>query len=139
MPANPLGATVSEQPGMSRRTQRVGDLIRSELSSLFLDSLRDPRVKLASVSSVEVSADLRWAKVRVSVLGSEEDRELCITALEHARGFLRTRLASRVRLRLVPELSFELDRGAEYSEKITRLLEDSELLKDDCLLEDGDE
>lgn len=139
MRANPLGATVPQQPGMSRRLQRVGDLIRSELSTLFLNSLRDPRVKLASVSRVEVSSDLRWAKVRVSVLGSEQDRELCILALEGARGFLRSRLAASLHLRAVPELRFELDRGAEYSEKITRLLEDSELLEDDLLLEDGDD
>jgi len=109
---------------MSRRTQRVSDLIRQQLGDLLLAEVRDPRVQLATVSTVEVTGDLSKAKIRISVLGpSDEDREACVEALQHASGFLRSRLASRLRLRITPELSFELDRGAEHAQKITRLLE----------------
>lgn len=106
-----------------RRTDRVGDQIRAELSDLLLREVKDPRVRLASISSVEVSGDLSHAKVLVSVLGADADREQAVEALEHARGFLRSQLARRLTLRIVPELHFKLDRGAEYSRQIEDLLE----------------
>lgn len=109
---------------MSRRTERVGDTLRSELAWLLLRRVHDPRVKLASVSSVEVTSDLRRAVVRVSVLGEESERLATVEALRHARGFLRSELAHRLRdMRVVPELAFELDRSAEYSQQISDLLE----------------
>lgn len=108
---------------MSRRSDRVGDLIRAELSDLLLREVKDPRVKLASITEVDVTSDLRRAVVKVSVLGEEEHRLETVEALRHARGFLRTELAHRLRLRVTPELNFELDRGAEHSQRISELLE----------------
>lgn len=110
---------------MTRRTDRLEDLLRAELSDLILREVHDPRVKLATVSSVAVTADLRHAKVKVSVLGDDESqREEAITGLTRARGFLRSQLARRMRTRIVPELEFVLDRGAEYSQQISDLLDD---------------
>jgi ribosome-binding factor A len=108
---------------MSRRSDRVGDLIRAELSDLLLREVKDPRVKLASITEVDVTSDLRRAVVKVSALGEEEQRLETVEALRHARGFLRTELAHRLRLRVTPELIFELDRGAEHSQRISELLE----------------
>lgn len=108
---------------MSRRTDRVSDLLRSELSQLLLREVHDPRVKLASVSGIDVTPDLRRAVVKISVLGDEAQRLETIEGLRHARGFLRTELARRLRLRATPELIFELDRGAEHSQQISDLLE----------------
>lgn len=108
---------------MSRRSDRVSDLLRAELSDLLLRSVHDPRVKLASVTQVEVAPDLRRALVKVSVLGDDTQRQEAIVGLRHARGFLRTELAHRLRLRVTPELVFELDRGAEHSQQISDLLE----------------
>ena len=108
---------------MSRRTDRVSDLLRSELSQLMLREIHDPRVKLATVSGIDVTPDLKRAVVRISVLGEEAQRQETIAGLRHARGFLRTELAHRLRLRNTPELIFELDRGAEHSQKISDLLE----------------
>ena len=108
---------------MSRRTQRVGELLQSELSQLLLRSVQDPRVRTASIAAVDVSPDLRRAVVRVSVL-DESQREECLEALRHAAGFLRHQLAHRLRhMRVMPELNFELDRGAEHSQRISDLLE----------------
>lgn len=108
---------------MSRRTQRVGDLLQAEIAQLLLRSMQDPRVRMASVSAVDVSPDLRRAVVRISVL-DESQRDASLAALRHASGFLRHELASRLRhLRVVPELIFELDRGAEHSQRISDLLE----------------
>jgi len=108
---------------MSQRTQRIGDLVRAELSALVQREMRDPRVALATISEVEVTGDLRYARVRVSALGDEAKRLETITALENARGFLRRELAHRLDLRVTPELRFELDRGPEHSQHISDLLE----------------
>jgi ribosome-binding factor A len=108
---------------MSRRTDRLSDLLRAELSELILREIKDPRIKLVSLTGVEVTSDLRRAVVRVSALGDESQREAAVEALRHARGFLRTELAHRLRTRVTPELVFELDRGAEHSQKISDLLE----------------
>ncbi len=110
---------------MSQRTDRVGDLLRGELASIIQREVRDPRVGLTTVSGVTVSRDLSHAEVRISVLEQDEDkRRATLEALEHARGFIRSLLARRVRLRQVPELAFKLDRGAEHSQRISEILEE---------------
>lgn len=110
---------------MSRRTERVGDLLRRELSELLMHRMADPRVQLATVTHVDLSADLSRAVVLVSVLGEESARLEAIEALKHARGFLRSELAHRLRhLKVTPELVFELDRGPERSQRIADILEE---------------
>lgn len=108
---------------MTRRTERMSDLLRAELSELILREMKDPRIKLVSLTGVDVTSDLRRAVVRVSVLGDEKQREEAVEALRHAKGFLRTELSHRLRTRVTPELVFELDRGAEHSQKISDILE----------------
>ena len=108
---------------MSRRTDRAADVVRAELADLLLRHVQDPRIRLVSVTGVDISPDLRRAVVKVSALGEEEQRLATVEALRHARGYLRTELAARLRMRVTPELVFELDRGAEHSQKISDLLE----------------
>ena len=108
---------------MTQRTERVGDLLRSELSELLRREMRDPRVALASVSAVEVARDFSHATVRVSVLGAEAERLAAIAALDKAKGFLRSELARRISLRTTPSLHFVLDRGPERSLEIEAILD----------------
>lgn len=109
---------------MSQRSERVAEVIRAELNELILHRVKDRRVRLATVSSVRLSGDLSHARVLVSVLGDdEEERQAAVDALTHAAGFLRSQLGKRVRLRMAPQLVFELDRGAEHSQRISDLLE----------------
>jgi ribosome-binding factor A len=111
---------------VSRRTDRVADLLRAELAGLVQREVHDPRITHASLlgfTGIDVSPDLRRAVVKVSALGSEQERLAIVAALDHARGFLRSELAHRLRLRTTPELHFELDRGAEHSQSIADLLE----------------
>jgi len=109
---------------MSRRTDRVADVLRAELADLLLTAVHDPRIKLVSITEITVTPDLRRAIVKVSALGEETQRVETVEALRHARGFLRTELARRLKtMRVTPELVFELDRGAEHSQKISDLLE----------------
>jgi ribosome-binding factor A len=108
---------------MTQRTDRIGDLLRGELAELLRREMRDPRVAMVTISGVTVSRDLHYATVKVSALGTEEERQAAVTALIRARGYLRRELAGRLDLRVTPELRFELDRGAEYSQQISDLLE----------------
>lgn len=108
---------------MNLRPERVADLVRAELATILRREMKDPRVGLASISDVVVSRDLKHARVRVSVLGEEETREEAVETLRGAKGFLRSLLARRLRLRTVPDLRFELDRGAEHSQRINEILE----------------
>ena len=117
---------------MSQRTDRVADQIRSELSQVLRFEMKDPRIALASISAVEVTRDFSHAKVKVSVLGDDlEQREEAVATLRQAKGWVRSHLARRLRLRQTPELHFELDRGAEHSQRINELLADLDVPPED--------
>jgi ribosome-binding factor A len=104
------------------RQEKLGELIAAELSDLLRTRVKDPRVGFASITRVEVSGDLRHAKVYVSVLGTEEEQAATIQALKHATGFLRHELASRLVLRYMPELVFKLDTSIEQGSRILELI-----------------
>lgn len=105
----------------TRRMARVNDTIRRELSSLLMREARDPRLEgLVSITVVDTSPDLKYARVYVSVMGSEEDKMRVQEGLAAAAGFLRRGLAARLTMRYIPDLSFERDDSIERG---TRLLE----------------
>lgn len=106
------------------RERRVAEEIRHALAELILSDIKDPRVSegLVSVTSVEVSKDLKHARAWISVLGTEEAQKDAIDALQAAAGFIRREIAQRVVLRFVPTISFKLDHSMEHADKINRLL-----------------
>jgi ribosome-binding factor A len=105
------------------RLQRVNQLIREEISHVLQRELKDPRLGFVTVTEVDVAKDLRTAKVYVSVLGSETDWRASLSALEHARGFIRNWLVPRLRLRAVPHLTFHPDRSMAHAAHIQTVLE----------------
>ncbi len=105
-----------------RRTDRVSVLIQRELSDIIQRELRDPRVGFCTVSQVEVSPDLRYADVKVSVVGDKKQKRNSITGLKSAAGFLRREVVQRIGLRHAPELRFELDDSVDQLMQIDRLL-----------------
>ena len=108
---------------MSKRTQQVGDEIQRILGEVIQYELKDPRVGFATVVGVEVSADLQHAKVRVSVMGDEAQRQETMEGLERAKGFMRRQIAQELRhLRQVPELHLILDTSLDYSLHIDDVL-----------------
>ncbi len=104
------------------RTRRVAEQMRRELAALILQEVKDPRVKLVSLSGAEVSRDLSHAKVFVSVLGDENAAKEALAGLEHAAGFLRRELGHRMRLRTIPQLHFIHDTSMEQGAHINELL-----------------
>jgi ribosome-binding factor A len=105
-----------------KRTDRVSALLRHELQRLIQEEMTDPRVGFATVTAVEVSPDLRHARVFVSVMATPPEQETSVRALEDARRYLQHALAQRTELRYVPELTFKLDTSMEQAARITELL-----------------
>jgi len=107
---------------ISRRQKRVGELLHEELSLLLQRETKDPRFSRVTVTYVEVSADLGVAKVYVTVLGEQPEKQAALEALDHAAGYLRHELGARLRLRRIPRLTFELDEAVERGTRVLELL-----------------
>ena len=108
---------------MSKRTEQVGDEIQRILGEVIQYELKDPRVGFATVVGVAVSGDMQHARVRISVMGDEEQRRATMTGLERAKGFMRRRVAQELRhLRTVPDLHLDLDTSLDYSLHIDDVL-----------------
>ncbi len=98
------------------RTYRVGQLVKRELAQIIQQELSDPRIGMVTVSHVDVTPDMKYAKVFVTMLGrdeTEDDINACLQGLRHAAGFLRRHLADRIELRYIPELRFHYDKTLE--------------------------
>jgi ribosome-binding factor A len=109
---------------MTRRINRVNELLRSEISHLIAREIKDPRVAgVISITEVVASSDLRSARVYVSVMGQEADRQAALEGIRSAASFLRRELRVRVNLRHTPHMTFVLDDSIEEGERVLRLME----------------
>src|SRR5215210_9029070 len=97
----------------TERMRRVNEVIREVIASSIATELDDPRIGFVTVTSVDTSPDLRSARVYVSVLGDESERERTLTALRSSHGLLQSRIASEMRIKYTPTLSFHYDDGPE--------------------------
>lgn len=107
---------------MSRRTEQIAEAIKEEVSKTIQRELKDPRLGFVTVTRVEVSPDLKHAKVFFSVLGEEEAKTESLKVLRRASSYLRRELSHALTIRYVPELHFEFDVAMEHGDKIQRLL-----------------
>jgi len=109
---------------MTRRTERLNHLIQAEISDLLQKHINDPRLNgLISVTGVEISSDLKNAKISFSTLGGSVDRDDVLKGFKSASGFLRRELAHRLNIRVTPELSFEFDDSIEYGVNLVQLID----------------
>jgi ribosome-binding factor A len=106
----------------AKRLERVNQLIKEEISLLLQRELKDPRLGFVTITDVETTADLRSAKVFVSVLGNDEQWRASMAALESARGFVRNWLRDHLALRVTPTLDFRPDRSMEHAAQIQTIL-----------------
>ncbi len=104
------------------RQDQLGEVIARELSDLIRTRMKDPRVGFASITDVDLSGDLRHAKVFVSVMGSEEEQRATINGLNHATGFLRHELAQRLTVRHTPDIHFRLDESIAHGAHVLDLI-----------------
>ncbi|UFJ42170.1 30S ribosome-binding factor RbfA [Brevibacillus humidisoli] len=104
------------------RLNRVGEEIKKKLSILLQRELKDPRIGFVTVTDVEVTSDLQMARVYVSIFGSAEQRKVSLEGLHKAKGYLRTEIGRRIKLRHTPDLVFKLDQSIDYGNKIDSIL-----------------
>jgi len=107
----------------TRRQRQVAELLHEEISQLIQHNTRDPRLGFVTVTGVDVSADLRHAKVYVTVLGDDDDREQTLQGLTSAAGYFRHQMMQTLSLRYMPELSFKIDTTLERANRIESLLD----------------
>ena len=109
----------------TRRTERLAEEIREDVARI-VGQLKDPRIGFVTVTSVETSPDLRTAKVHVSVLGDEDQREATLEALRSSHGVLQSKIAAETRMKRTPTLTFHFDPTVEQGMRISQLLGDDD-------------
>ncbi len=105
-----------------RRTERLNSLMRDEVSDIIRSKIKDPRIGFVTVTYVDVTDDLKLAKVYISVLGNEIEKEKSVEGLKSASGFIRRELKKRLRIRYTPALTFCYDGSIEYGDRMNRIL-----------------
>lgn len=106
------------------RANRVAEQIKKELGDIISTKLKDPRIGFVTVTDVEVTGDLQEATIYVSVLGTDKEKEDTLLGLTKAKGFIRSEIGQRIRLRKTPEITFEYDEALEYGNRIETILRD---------------
>ena len=104
------------------RIEKLQELIKQEMSKMLLTDLKDPRIGFVTVTDVEMTGDLREAKIYVSIMGGTEQVKSSLEGLNSALGFIRREIGQRIRLRFTPEISFALDTSLDYGDHIQKLL-----------------
>ncbi|KUP07150.1 ribosome-binding factor A [Bacillus coahuilensis m2-6] len=108
---------------MSLRSNRIGEQMKKELGDIISRKIKDPRIGFVTVTDVQVTGDLQQAKVYITVL-DDSKREDTLKGLSKAKGFIRSEIGSRIRLRKTPELLFEFDESIQYGNRIESIIRD---------------
>ncbi|MFC0524183.1 30S ribosome-binding factor RbfA [Pontibacillus salicampi] len=106
------------------RANRVGEQMKKELGDIIGRKIKDPRIGFVTVTEVKVTGDLQQAKVYISVLGGEKQKQDTLVGLAKAKGFIRSEIGKRIRLRKTPEITFEFDEAIEYGNRIESIIQD---------------
>ncbi len=106
-----------------KRSQRVSDLLREEIAEIVIHRLKDPRIGFVTITGVNVTDDIKIAKIYVSIF-KDEDKKTTLEILNSAKSFIRSELSKRIRMKSIPSIEFRLDTSIEYGNKIDRLLKD---------------
>jgi ribosome-binding factor A len=108
----------------SRRVLKAAQAIREVVSMAIIRELKDPRIRDVTVTMVEVTPDLRQAKVNVTVMGDETKQKLCVRGLQSSAGYLQSKVGKRIDTRYTPRIEFVLDQGLKNALTVTRILEE---------------
>jgi ribosome-binding factor A len=108
---------------MGIRSERVEGQLKKEISRILQEDLKDPRIGFVTITRIDLTGDLRYAKVYYSILGDDEAKKASLKGIKSASGFIRKLIAERMNMRYVPELSFRLDNSIEYSINLEKTFE----------------
>jgi ribosome-binding factor A len=123
----------------SQRPGRVQEAIRQEVSNIIHDQIRDPRLGFLTITGVELTKDLRYARIYFSVLGEEKEKKLALRGLNSAKGYIKGLLGDRIKLRYMPDIEFKVDETLERTRHIYDLFEQiKKEKKDDAGSDSGD-
>lgn len=121
-----------------QRSERVQEALRQEISNIIQFEMKDPRIGFLTITKVELTKDLRYAKVYFSVLGKDQEKQLTLKGLNSAKGYIKGLIADRLKLRFAPEISFKIDDSLAYTQEICELLDRLEKEKDNAENNRGD-
>lgn len=105
-----------------KRSQRVAQLLKKEMGEILLREVKDPDVRLATITKVKITDDLKLARIYVSTIGDEIAKKKVMTGLERAKKYIRSAIGNRTNLRYLPELIFYYDDTADYVEAIDQII-----------------
>ncbi|HQU32005.1 MAG: 30S ribosome-binding factor RbfA [Planctomycetia bacterium] len=109
----------------SRRCERLEESIKQEVSKIILYELKDPRIAFVTITKVEITADLKNAKVHISILGDDTTRKKTLQAIEHATGFIQAKVGAQLQIKYTPVLTFCLDESVQKSLRISKLIDEA--------------
>ena len=106
----------------SQRAQRLAETIHKEISNLLIKGLKDPRIGFVTITSVDVTSDLRQARIYYTLMASQDNRSETKAGLDSCSSYIRQQLGRQLRLRFIPEIHFEYDTSVDYGQHIEKLL-----------------
>ena len=107
----------------TQRPGRVQEAIRQEISKIVHGEMKDPRIGFITITKVDLTKDLRYARVYFSILGEDKDKKLALRGLNNAKGYIKGLLADRIKLRYMPDIAFAIDESLEHTKHIYDILE----------------
>lgn len=108
---------------MTTRQERINEMLKIEVSDIIRRELKDPRLGFITITGAEVSKDLRHAKIFISVMGDENQKQETLSVLQKASGFIRSEFGKRATMKMIPDISFRMDSGVEHGARIFELLQ----------------
>jgi len=106
-----------------QRPERVQEALRQEISKIVQNDIKDPRLGFLTITGVEITRDLRYARVFFSVLGEDKKKHLALKALNHAKGYIKGLVGDRIKLRFMPEIEFRIDESLERTRHLYDLMD----------------
>ena len=122
----------------SQRPGRVQEALRQEISKIVQVEMKDPRVGFITVTKVDLTKDLRYARVYFSILGEDKDKKLALKGLNNAKGYIKGLVADRIKLRFMPEIAFAIDESLEHTKHIYDILDQIKRERSDAKGDRGD-
>jgi len=107
----------------TQRHDRVQEALRQEISTIIQKEIRDPRIGFLTITRVELTKDLRYAKVYFTILGETKDKHLALKGLNSAKGYIKGVIAEKIKLRYTPEISFKIDESLDHTRQVLDILE----------------